>query len=439
MKHNNNHYEQEIDQFIDDLNREKKPTIYRSEEAVNPELEELFATVRAVKRLRGDRGSKAARFLGSRWLKGLAAAAAFLLVIGLGVLNLSSPENGNIVHAVIKAYEDLHSYRGVVEIRSESNGQIDFQETIEIQYKKPFMYTAHHRYQGVEVQYISDGQRLLILWPHDQAEVENLFPEREIWRYHIGTTIWELDEAAEVNTLGEEMLLGRETTLLEYRFTGDQEFHQLWIDHETHLPLRKILNHPEERQLIVEFNELEINPELKDEQFQWSDSLLQGMTVREYNAEVNLEEVQAAWPELQKVLDALPDGLTFYRAGALEEQDFYRHVVRFRGTTEGDYLDIYFTDEPREFTYFFESDVGKLADGYVELNPEAWNVFERYIGASQTGRWVTAERDIFLVSSRSTAALQAILEALAGEPVEFLDRSDLIKEGIQPVLEKEGH
>ncbi len=432
-------YEQEMDQFINDLNREQKPEIYKSGERVDMELEEMFETVRAVKRLRQGRVTATQRFLRSRWLKGAAAAAAFLLVIGLGILNLTGPENGGIVQAVVKAYENLHSYSGVVEIRSESNGRIDFHETIDIQYKKPYKYTAHHRYDGVELRYISDGKRLAILLPNNNAEVENLFPEREIWRYHIGTTVWELDEAQEVNVLGVKSFLGRETTVLEYRYAGEEAFHQLWIDEETKLPLRKILNHPENRQLIVEFKELNVNPELEDELFQWSNDLLLGMNVREYNAETTLEEVKKAWPETLKVLDALPEELEFYRAGTLDETDFYRHVVRFRGATEGDYLDVYFTNEPREFTFFSGSRVGKLSGGYVELNPEAWNVFERYIGGSRTGRWVTKERDIFLVSSRSTGELQVILEHMAGEPVTFVDKSDLLRDGIDPVFEKEGH
>ncbi len=440
-KSNGDNQEDKIHQFIEDLNREKKPEVYRSEEAMNTDLEEMFETIRAVKRLKqGRKATLHQRILGSKGMKVAAAAAAFVLVIAMSIFNLTGPKNGNIVQAVVKAYEDLQSYSGVVEIRSERNGRIDFQETIDIQYKKPYQYTAHHRYDGVEKKYISDGKRLVTLFPNNIAEVENMFPEREIWRYHIGTTVWELEKAEEVNILGTEEMLGRSATALEYRYAGQEEYNKLWIDEATKLPLRKVLkNTPENRQLIVEFKELDVNPQLDDELFHWSDALLEDMRVREFNAETTLEQVKTAWPDLDKILETLPEGLEYFRAGTLEEYDFYRYVVRFRGETEADYLDVYFTEEPWEFTFFPASEVGKLADGYVELNPEAWNVFERYTGASRTGRWVGEEYDIFLVSSRDTDELQALLEQLAGESIQFMEKFQLMEIGTDPVPEKEGH
>jgi len=242
----------------------------------------------------------------------------------------------NIVHAVVKAYEELQSYSGVTEIRSERDGKVEFLETIEIQYKKPFKYSAFHSYDGFEMRYISDGDKLAVMEPNI-ITVDNLFPEKELWRYHIGTAVWELEEAAEVNITGTETLFGREAAVLEYRFAGDSEFHQMWIDKATNLPLRKILNHPEGSRLVVEFKELQVNPALDDDLFAWV--LPQNVNTRELNRTASLEEIMEHWPEASILPGALPEGMTLVKAGILEN-DLYEYVLRFQGAREKDFMDI---------------------------------------------------------------------------------------------------
>jgi outer membrane lipoprotein-sorting protein len=409
---------QQVDDFIEDLIKEKKPRAY-STGPVDREMEKMFETIRAVKRLKESLSeSKTAQsfprtgLFKTRLFKGLVASAAALL-LAIGLFNLSGVEDVNIVHAVVKAYQELQSYSGTAEIRSERNGEVEFLETIEIQYKKPFQYSACHRYNGYEVRYVSDGEKLAVIEP-SAATVENVFPEKELWRYHIGTSVWELQKAEEVNVLGTEALFGRETTVLEYRFIGDSVWHQVWIDKATNLPLRKILNHPEESVLVVEFQELQINPPLSDDLFTWI--LTDDIEVRELNRAGTLEEVTRFWPAASRLPGILPPEMELKKAGILQN-DLYEYVLRFRGFDEKDFVDVFYTSKPGESPSLPGAESGTLAGGRVYLAPRAWNVFENYFGESTTARWITDNAEVFIVSSRDISELGRILEELAGEEI----------------------
>ena len=407
-------YQQHIDDFIDDLQKEKKPRYYRLEQ-VDPDLEKMFETIRAVKRLK--KSNTRTKLLKSRWFKGaVAVAAALILILGLNLIYPGKPEQTNLVHAVVKAYEELQSYSGIAEIRIEQNGETEYLETIEIQYQKPWLYSASHRYNDYECQYISNGDSMAFIEPEPgRVTVENLFPEKELWRYHIGTTVWELEEAEEVNALGTETLFGREAAVLEYKFFGDQEFHRLWIDKKTNLPLRKILNHPEGHRLVVEFKELKINPKLEADIFSWS--LPEGAKVRELNRTSSLEEVKSYWPDVEKVFHVLPIDMKLWKIGFFNNNDHsFKFVLRFRGRQENDFMDLYYSTTPGEYSFLPEIERGKLADGYVDLDPKARN---EYVGECKTARWVKDDAEVLIASNRDLPQLLSILENLAGEKVKF--------------------
>ena len=433
-------HEDAIDDFIEDLLKEKKPRVYNKptvhgEHVKDGEMEKLFETVRAVKRLRSNKVKR--RVSQQRWFRGVTAvAAALLIVIGIGIFRPGFFPEVNMVEAMVKAYEELESYSGVVEIRGERDDVVEFRESIHINYKKPFKYSAIHHYSGYERRYQSDGQRLAIV-DEDRVTVDNLFPEKELWRYHIGTTIYELEAASEVQLLGTEILFGREAIMLEYRYSGDGESHFLWIDRATNLPLRKVLNHPEGTRLVVEFQELQINPVLHENIFALE--LPPEKPVYNLNRNVPLEQVHLAWPHAMILPEILPEGLTLWQAGKLEEYHFYEYVLRFQGEKETDFLDVYFASSPRETFYHQGSRMGRLGGGLVEINATVRNIFELYIGDSRMARWITEEADIFIVSSRGTDELELLLENLAGDQIIYVDARELLKAGMKPVYEKEGH
>ncbi len=433
-----------IDQFIDDLNEEKRPTAYQAG-PVDLEMEKLFETVRAVRRLEQGSFGKEKVYKRPRLKGWLAVAAAVLLVVlGLSILqfpglDLALPgiHPGGIVEASTRAYEELRSYSGVFEIRNERDGMVDSLETITVQYQKPNKYFAVHRFNGLEQRYVSDGEKM-IADEDGRVTVENLFPEKELWRYHIGTVIRELGQAETVETLGSDTLFGREAELLRYQYpnSGPDEYMQIWIDTATYLPLRKELFHPDGSVLVVEFKELEVNPQFDSDAFSWI--LPEGKEVTELNRTGTLEQVKKAWPEVEAILPTVYAEMELQRVGLLND-DLFDYVLRFKDESTYDFLDIYYTDVPQEFNFYRQGKFGLLGEGYVELNPSAWNVFELYLGPSRTARWITLDYEVYMVTSRSVDYLQSLLEELAQETVQFKTAEEMIERGLEPVTEKEGH
>ncbi|UNC93446.1 LolA family protein [Candidatus Contubernalis alkaliaceticus] len=458
--------EEILSEFIDDLTAEKKPRAYESDE--NLEMEKLFETLRAVKRT-GEVGQEKIgpgedSHIQSRrsWVSGkprndirtggakqvirrlalMAAAAVIVLAAFIGIMDSPFMGQESIVEAVVRAYGGLESYAGVVEIRSEREGIVDFQETVNITYRKPWSYVAVHHFDNVEVTNISDGERLVTIMPNS-ITVENVFPEKELWRYHIGSQVWELKNAVEVTEIGEEILLGRETVVLQYRYEEGEEYSRMWIDKGTNLPLKKELIPYEGSSLVVEFTELKVNPPIDPQTFDFALEDIDTTSpeqpyVQEINRLGEMSEVEAN-VELEALKDHLPQGYELFKVGVLENDKLFDYVLRYRGQTEKEFLDIYLSSNPEEFYYSPDSRVGKLAGGYVEVNRKAWNVFELYIGESSIAKWITPEFKVFMAAPHGSGLPAAYLEKIAGEEIDYVTPGDLAKEGIDQPIVKEGH
>ncbi len=427
-----------INTFIDDLTADRKPEAYKKG-LVNQDTEKLFESIRAVKRLQDSSSSSAAAKKRRRILfKGIVGVAAMLIMavgLNLFLIPIFTGDRG-IVEAVVKAYGGLHSYSGVFEIRSERYcGEIDYLETIEIQYQKPGMFNARHEFNDLELHYISDGESMIAIEPSG-ITIEHLFPEKEIWRYHIGTVVNDLTLANDVSEIGAETLFGRETIKLEllYDDSGDGESHLLWIDTATNLPVRRVLSNSEGSSLIVEFSELEVNPFIDIGAFSWE--YPDEEDYRELNQAVSLEDMENVWPDAASftAMSIIEEnGFELFKAGLLQD-DFYAGVLRFRkkdgvGKVSIDYsdsaadhcfLDIYYTTDPVDLLFYRNGTTARLGSGYAEINPAARNVFERYPGLNTIGRWVKDNEEIFIVTNREEELVQVILETAAGEPFEVM-------------------
>ena len=243
--------------------------------------------------------------------------------------------------------------------------------------------------------------------------VENVFPEKRGVTSALQSGNWKMPPKC---IRSAQKLFRPESCVLEYRYSGDSVSHQMWIDQATNLPLRKILNHPEGSKLVVEFKELQINPVLPDNIFSWTPP--QGVKTHQLNRSGNLDEIKKAWPEVTKLCASIPQEMKLEKIGVLEK-DLYAYVLRFQGPQENDFMDIYYGTMPGEFSFLPEIERGKLADGYIDLEPKARNVFKRYIGESNVARWVRDDAEVFIASSRDIPQLLSILENLAGEKAKF--------------------
>ena len=408
--------EKKLDRFIDDIISEKKPDVYNSLE-FDAEDEQMFETVRALKRIRGK--DKRSLFT-ARWVKSvIAVAAVLLLALGLSVMDFPVNQQAGIVNAFIRTYDELQGYTGSFEIRSEdADGDVDFVETVDISYSKPGKYNAVHRYDGLELSYISDGERV-ISYEVQRITLDNLFPEDRLWRYHIGTVADELSLADNVEVVGEDLLFGRVADVVEYSYsdTAEDESYKVWIDRETYLPLRKVLA-SSEGSLYVEFKELAINPSFEPDIFEVV--IPDDKEVEELNRNVELAEITGFWSDGTRLAGKASEEMEVFQTGALKDS-IYDYVIRFRDEEEGRFLDIYYTDSYNQIGFMPDSVVGRLGEGDVELNQGARNVFERYIAKANTARWVNGEEELFLVTNKEVSYLKDLLEFLAGEEVVFDD------------------
>lgn len=444
-----NKKEDVLNSFIDDLNDEKKPEAYKYLEDDNDnELEMLFETVRAVKRLRDNDNKSIGRKRGSKMpnnkmlfiVKTVAVASILLMVFLAGnIFNVIDFDNnqieGNIVYAMEKAYEQLKSYTGVIEIKSESNGNIDYVERIEVKYKKPDKYVAVHSYDGYTYKQISDGEKLYTI-DNNLVTIDYRNPQKNLWRYHIYNQIQELKEAREIEEAGSEILAGREALIYKFRFDENEKFHRIWIDKETNLPLKKELNLNDNRKLINHFIEIEVNSEIEDNVFTYEPK--ENERVVKLNEKISIEEVKQVWDKTNNLIDAVPDNFDLVKVVKLEN-DIYEYMLEFNGVYEGEFFDVFFTTKP--FTDFYVKDAkhGILEDGWVEIQSNVVNVFKEYIGTSNVAKWVTPELEIVIVSSIDENSLEYVLEDLTGKEIKFVTSSEIEKLGVEPVGYKEGH
>ena len=436
-----------LSDFIDSLNQDKKPAY----EINDDEMKQLFETVRAVKRLktmpneRFEDNEAEKSYPNKTYFKRFIAIASIFLIFALSTVIFQLPfgKSENIVNAMVKAYQKLESYSGIIEIRSLTNEEVDFFETVEVKYKKPNKFLAVHQFDNAETVKISDGDILYTI-EKDRVTIDYSKPEKELWRYHIKQQIEEIQEAINIREAGKEAVAGRMATVYEYGVPTDEYSHRVWVDEETNLPLKTELILPENRRLINQFVEIEINPAIAEEVFIFQPE--EGQKIIEINSKTNLEKVKEYW-ELN------PSFITDL-TGQLEQQDlrlqgvidlhndnWYQYVAKFKNDKTGDFVDVYFGDNlETSYIYSQESTVALLGNGWLEADENAVNVFKTYIGKYNTVKWVQNETwQIFFVTNLESGNITELLEEIAGEKINYISYEQLEQLGIKPVITKEGH
>jgi len=448
-----------IDSFIDDLNNEKKPQAYEKNGDIrDEELDELFETIRAVKRLKKSDFSENKVRKSKKTIKGrlitigkIGAIASIFLLVFMGGSFFGLPfdlgkeseneskfqllGNESVVHAMVKAYEQLNSYEGIIEIRSQEDGQMDSLHIIEVKYKKPNKFYAVHSYDGYSYTQISDGEKLYTI-DSKEVVIDYSNPEKELWRYHIGNQIQELAQAREIKEIGSEIVAGRDAIVYEYRFSSEESFNRLWVDKETNLPLKNELNLPENRQLINHFIELEVNTEINDKEFTYETK--EGQKTIQLNSKIDREELNKVWNKSEDLIKEIPNSFKLTRIVKLENE-IYEYLMKFRDDKNDEYLDVYISLKPVSDYYFKESQHGILGDGWVEMQQEAINLFKVYIGKSNYAKWVNKDEEIVIVSSRNSKDLSKILEKFAKDKITTVTLEELKNMGINSPITKEGH
>ena len=197
-----------LSDFIDTLNEEKKPRFDLTDaEDYLDELEALFETVRAVKRLKKEELKRPSSTYGMRFYKSsiskkslsIAVVAAVFISILAGIWHLGVwNKSGNIVYAMVEAYEQLDSYKGVMEFSLQNKGDIMIKEKREITYQKPNKFHVVTTIGERIFTKIYDGKETMISFHGDETDQMIVdYMSEELLQffledYHICTHIYEL-------------------------------------------------------------------------------------------------------------------------------------------------------------------------------------------------------------------------------------------------------
>lgn len=279
-----NSQEKKISNYIDQLNKEKKPREHRSKKE-NILYEELTETVRLIKsqkeieypgkefseklaaslsRQYGDKKGirKPVRF----WIPAGAAFAAVLAVVL--IINFVLPQaNPNIVYAMEQAYGEVRAYHGVLEItQSNALGEATTQAVREVWAdSKGSYYVKELEGSGKDIITVNNGQKKWQVQPElKQVNTFPAFPDSYHFTFEIGSEIEDVKNALEVKVTGEEKIAGRMAFILLVTPKGGEAY-RLWVDKETDMPLQKETALQNAVQYKITYKEITFHEAIPDE------------------------------------------------------------------------------------------------------------------------------------------------------------------------------
>lgn len=248
--------EKDLSEYIDSLNAEKKPKAHENM-TDSPELEELMDTVRMLKSLKeadvpsSDYGKKISKEITKKmkdknnskrpkrnWYIGVASVAA--AVILMFVLNLTFARN-NIVYAMEQAFQGVKAYHGTLEIAVTNEAGVETSQA-----KREVWANQDGNYYVGEIEgsqkgliTVNNGDKKWQIRPDSkQLYIFSSFPDPYRFTFELGKEIENVKSAIKTKSIGEDIVSGRKTIILEVSPQGGNPY-KLWIDKETKLPLKK--------------------------------------------------------------------------------------------------------------------------------------------------------------------------------------------------------
>jgi outer membrane lipoprotein-sorting protein len=248
--------EKDLSEYIDSLNAEKRPKAHENM-TDSPELEELMDTIRMLKILKAadvpspDYGKKISKEITrkmknennikrsrGRWYMGAVSIAAAVILIF--ILNLTFARN-NIVYAMEQAFQEVKAYHGTLEIAVTNEAG---EETS--QAKREVWANQDGNYYVGEIEgsqkgliTVNNGEKKWQIRPDSkQLYIFSSFPDPYRFTFELGKEIENVKNAIKTKSIGEDIVSGRKTIILEVSPQGGNPY-KLWIDKETKLPLKK--------------------------------------------------------------------------------------------------------------------------------------------------------------------------------------------------------
>lgn len=250
--------EKELSCYIDSLNNEKKPKEHGNA-VVSRELGELLETVRLVRSIKEPLLPKEGYFqkiintlrsnvLDKKKVKqtkrnfilSLGSIAAVVTIFFTVNMMLSFGKN-NIVYAMTKAYEEVKTYHGIIQvIETNAAGNSAMQTKLEVWSDK----SGHYYVKELEgsqkgLVTVNNGEKKWQVQPKEkEVDIFATSPDLYGFTFELGNEIDQVKSAVSTKVIGEEIMAGRLATILEVTPKGGSSY-KLWIDKENKMPLQK--------------------------------------------------------------------------------------------------------------------------------------------------------------------------------------------------------
>ncbi|MED3717976.1 sigma-E factor regulatory protein RseB domain-containing protein [Geobacillus thermodenitrificans] len=324
--------ERRLSDYIDQLNAEKKPKEHEHS-AADPELQELFHTVRLVRSLREpampERNfpAKLVRTVTDQlvptkpkkkkraWMASIVGIAA-VLALSLLMHIVSLFDQPNIVKAMEKAFQDVNAYHGFLEIvETNAQGKTTTQAKLEIWADKQGRYYIQElegSNKGLIT--VNNGQTKWQIH-HSEKQVHRFsaFPDPYRFAFELGNEIKEIKQAVSTKTIGEEKAANRPSWVVEVTPQGGEPY-RIWIDKETHLPLQKQYAMHHGIQYKITYTKIEWNDAIPEKLLAYH--VPKGF--QEINQ--NPEQIVANIGEVNEIIGFLPDVINQIPAGYVQDR-----------------------------------------------------------------------------------------------------------------------
>jgi outer membrane lipoprotein-sorting protein len=339
--------------YIDHLNRGSKPKEHNGKR-YDTEYECLMETVRRVRllheieypgeefplqlatavqdKMNGVPGKKSGVWrseppLIRRMFYFAAVAAAAAALIWLAPKLLLPAENTGIVYAMEKAFEETEAYHGIITVvESNELGDTMTQAAREVwadnegnYYVKELEGTAK------DIITVNNGEQKWQLRPLERSSyLFATFPDPYRFTFELGQEIEDVRAAHSVKEVGEEIVAGRNTIILQVTPEGGEAY-RLWVDKDTKLPLQRESAMQNAIQYLVTYTSIEFLSGIPEELLLYR--LPSGFTEIDTAGEqvVNtLEEAEDMTGLTPSVIDQLPMKFTLSKIAVLKGSNAIR-------------------------------------------------------------------------------------------------------------------
>lgn len=363
--------EKELSYYIDSLNDEKKPKEHGNEIS-SKEVEDLLKTVRLVKSIKEpvlpeeEYSSKLLDTLKSSVLKkkkskysskklilSLGSIAAVLVICFTAIMVLPLGKN-NIVYAMTKAYKQVKTYHGIIQIVTINNeGNEQIQGKLEAWSDKSGKYYVKEL-EGFQkgLVTVNNGKQKWQVQPTEkEVDIFPVFPDLYRFSFDIGKEIDQIKSAVSTKVIGDETIAGRLTTILEVTPQGGSTY-KIWIDKESKMPLQKQSSITNSTQYKISYSSIDFKDAIPEELMVYS--LPKGFKEVNTSPEqlvTNIEEAKGIIDFMPKLPQDIPSG---YNQGIISvvtkdktvktsytSKDGEKTVMLFQGKSKGELLPVY--------------------------------------------------------------------------------------------------